>query len=277
MTKKIIFLVIVFIGLTLILKMQVNNNKEDKINMESEISIDPISHASIILTWDGMSIYVDPVDENKKNVFAGKDEPDLILITDIHGDHFDVETLKAITKNHTTIIAPKAVADMMPEELEAKVAIMNNGDVIPYIGSIQRELPDNTIESTFDGGPKIEAIPMYNLPGPNEKYHTKGRGNGYVIERNGKRVYISGDTAGIPEMRALQNIDIAFVAMNLPYTMDPEEAASAVLEFKPKKVYPYHYRQNPTNDFADVAKFKEIVNSKNSQIEVVQLEWYPKS
>lgn len=254
MTKKIIFLVIVLIGLGLILKMQMN--KENQNNIESEINIDPIFHASLILNWDKKVLYVDPVDEEKKNIFTNKPAPDIILITDIHGDHFDLETLKKIAIEPTRIIAPKAVLDQMPEELKSKVSVMNNGEVVDFSGF------------------KIEAIPMYNLPGPNENYHTRGRGNGYVIEKNGKHIYISGDTAGIPEMRALRNVDIAFIAMNLPYTMDPEEAASAVLDFKPNIVYPYHYRQKPTNDFADVVKFKEIINSQNSQIKVVQADWY---
>lgn len=259
MIKKIIFLLIVFIGLGLILKMQTTHQKENNTNIESEISIDPISHASVILNWSGTAIYADPVDEEKKNVFAGKPEPDIILITDIHGDHLDVETLKTVVKEKTIIVAPQAVADTIPEDLKSKVVVMNNGEIADQLGFT------------------IEAIPMYNLPGPSENFHIKGRGNGYVIEKDGQRVYISGDTAGIPEMRALPNIDIAFVAMNLPYTMNPEEAASAVLDFKPKTVYPYHYRQNPTKDFADVAKFKELVNTQNSDIEVIQLDWYPQS
>lgn len=254
MTKNIIFLVIVFLGLFLIFKMQIN--KENQNNIESDIHIDPIFHASLILNWDEKILYVDPVDEEKKNIFTNKPAPDIILITDIHLDHFDLETLKKIAIEPTRIIVPKAVFDQIPEELKSKVSMMNNGEVVDFSGF------------------KVEAIPMYNLPGSSENYHTKGRGNGYVIEKNGKRVYISGDTAGIPEMRALQNIDIAFVAMNLPYTMTPEEAASAVLDFKPKTIYPYHYRQKPTNDFADVAKFKEIINSQNSQIKVVQADWY---
>lgn len=237
-------------------------------NNDQEIKIDPIFHASLILAWDGFGIYVDPVDENKTNVFEGKPAPDIILITDIHGDHFDIDILNKIVTESTIIIAPNAVFEKIPEEMKSKVSVMNNGDKADYLGF------------------SVEAIPMYNLPGSSESYHTKGRGNGYIVEMpiysgrdnnlDKKRIYISGDTAGIPEMRSLQNIDIAFVAMNLPYTMDVDEAASAVLDFKPKKVYPYHYRQSPTKDFADVAKFKQLVNSQNPEIEVVQLEWYPK-
>ncbi len=224
-----------------------------------EIKVYPINHASVILDWGIGVIYSDPVNENKKDMFVGKPTPDLIFITDIHGDHFDFETIKKIVKNNTLIVVPSVVADELPDDFNSKIIVMKNGDLIELVGF------------------KIEAIPAYNLPGPSEQYHTKGRGNAYIIEAGGVRVYISGDTAGVPEMRSLKDIDIAFVAMNLPYTMDIHEAASAVLEFTPKIVYPYHYRQRPTNDFADVAKFKEIVNSKNPDIKVVQEDWYPKN
>ena len=113
---------------------------------------------------------------------------------------------------------------------------------------------------------------MYNLREEALKFHQKGRGNGYVLTLGEERVYISGDTEDIPEMRQLKNIDKAFVCMNLPYTMTVESAASAVLDFKPKQVYPYHYRG--TEGLSDVNKFKSIVNTGNAEIDVVQLNWY---
>lgn len=229
-----------------------------KINMQNQasknIKVTPIEHASMILSWDGAVIYTDPVGKDK---FAGSPTPDIILVTDIHEDHLDVEALKAVTAEKTIIIAPKAVVDKLPDELKFQVYMMKNGDITNPLGF------------------KIEAVPMYNLPESETSYHTKGRGNGYVVEKNGTRVYISGDTSGIPEMRNLKDIDIAFVCMNLPYTMSVEEAADAVLQFKPKKVYPYHYRT--ADGFSDVAKFKKLVNAGNYDIEVVQLDWYSKS
>ncbi|MFT5941706.1 MAG: L-ascorbate metabolism protein UlaG (beta-lactamase superfamily), partial [Sediminicola sp.] len=123
-------------------------------------------------------------------------------------------------------------------------------------------------------GITVEAIPMYNLRKEALQMHTKGRGNGYVLNMGGKRIYFSGDTEDIPEMRALENIDIAFVCMNLPYTMTEESAADAILEFKPTQVYPYHYRGNP--NVSDVSKFKALVEKGNSEIKVIQLDWYPK-
>ena len=114
---------------------------------------------------------------------------------------------------------------------------------------------------------KIEAVPMYNLTPERLKFHNKGRGNGYVLTLGGKRVYISGDTEDIPEMRALKNIDIAFVCMNLPYTMDVNQAAGAVREFRPRIVYPYHYRGS------DVEKFKSLVGNDRG-VEVRLRDWY---
>ena len=152
-------------------------------------------------------------------------------------------------------IVPKAVADKMPAAFTPQVDVLNNGDTKERFGIT------------------IEAVPMYNLREEAKKFHQKGRGNGYVLNMGGQRIYISGDTEDIPEMRALTNIDKALVCMNLPYTMTVESAADAVLAFKPKQVYPYHYRGRP--EVSNVAKFKRLVNSGNPNIEVVQLDWYP--
>lgn len=219
----------------------------------NSFQINPVEHASMVLNWDETIIYVDPV--GGKDVYNNYSEADMILVTDIHGDHFDIPTLEAIATEKTVLYAPKAVFDKMPEKLQNKTNVINNGDVV------------NDFEMT------IEAIPMYNLRPEALKFHEKGRGNGYVLERNGKRIYISGDTEDIPEMRNLQNIDIAFVCMNLPYTMTVEKAAEAVLAFKPKTVYPYHYRG--TDGLSDVEKFKSIVEAGKPDIKVTQLEWYP--
>ena len=114
---------------------------------------------------------------------------------------------------------------------------------------------------------------MYNLPESPTAMHTKGRGNGYVLNIGGKNIYLSGDTQGIPEMRSLKDIDVAFVCMNLPYTMDVKEAADAVLAFKPKIVYPYHYRGR--GGLSDVNAFKSLVDAGNKGIEVRLRDWYP--
>ena len=183
------------------------------------------------------------------------DPADLVLITDIHGDHLHPETLQALKLEDTPIIAPQAVNEQLSDSLKQNVSILANNE---------------TLE---EQGISIEAIPMYNLREEAKQYHEKGRGNGYVLEKNDTRIYIAGDTEDIPEMRALEDIDIAFIPMNLPYTMTVESAANAVLEFAPKKVYPYHFRG--TEGKADVEKFKQLVNEGNKDIEVVMLEWYP--
>jgi len=218
----------------------------------SNINIDPIEHATMVLTWGDTTMYIDPV--GGATAFEGKKAPDLILITDIHGDHLNVETLESIDTSGATIIVPQAVADKLPEPMIENVQILNNDEHSEQLG--------------FD----IEAIPMYNLREEALKFHEKGRGNGYVISKNGFRVYISGDTEDIPEMRNLENVDYAFVCMNLPYTMPVDAAISAVLEFKPKKVFPYHYRG--TKGYADVARFISTV-SFDGEIESELLDWYP--
>ena len=217
------------------------------------VEITPIEHATAVLQLDDTTIYLDPTGGAK--AFEGMDSPDLVLLTDIHGDHLNAETLQALELGNTRIIAPQAVSDQLSDSLQQNASILANGD---------------TLE---EQGISIEAIPMYNLREEAKQFHEKGRGNGYVLEKNGTRVYIAGDTEDIPEMRALQDIDIALIPMNLPYTMTVESAADAVLEFAPKKVYPYHFRGS--EGLADVEKFKQLVTEGNKDIEVVMLEWYP--
>ncbi|MAP55265.1 MBL fold metallo-hydrolase [Altibacter sp.] len=221
---------------------------------EVAFNIQPISHATMVLTWNGSVVYIDPV--GGMAAFEGQAEPDIILVTDIHGDHFNIETLEIVVKEKTHLFAPQAVVDELPEALRKKTMVLNNGNSA------------NKLEFT------ITAIPMYNLPESEDSRHPKGRGNGYVIEKDKRRVYISGDTEDIPEMRQLENIDIAFVCMNLPYTMTVERAADAVLDFKPDTVYPYHYRGK--DGLSDVDKFKRLVEMENHDIKVTQLDWYPK-
>ncbi|WP_339625557.1 MBL fold metallo-hydrolase [uncultured Winogradskyella sp.] len=216
------------------------------------VKVIPINHGTLILESKNDILYIDPT--GGKEAFDGQQTPTYILITDIHGDHLDIKTLTALPLDNTTIIAPKAVIDKLPKYLGKTQITLNNGSSFT---------PKNIT---------IEAVPMYNLRAEALKFHTKGRGNGYIITVDGERIYISGDTEDIPEMRQLENIDKAFVCMNLPYTMTVKSAASAVLEFKPKQVYPYHYRG--TDGFSDVVNFKSIVNTKDNAIEVLLLDWY---
>ncbi len=219
---------------------------------ESDISIDPIEHATAIIKWKDKTIYIDP--NGGPKAFEGKKLPNIVLITDIHGDHMNIDTLDSLNLSKAEIVVPQAVAERLPASYTERLVIINNGET--------KEVQ----------GISIEAIPMYNLREEALKFHEKGRGNGYVITLGKERIYFSGDTEDIPEMRNLKYIDKAFVCMNLPYTMTVESAADAVLEFKPKQVYPYHYRG--TEGLSDVNKFNKLV-SKDSDIEVIQLDWYP--
>src|SRR5207302_6417203 len=192
------------------------------------VKITPLNHASTLIEAGGKVIYLDPAKPVK---FSGLPKADLILITDIHGDHMDPESVKEISKAGTEVISSPAVA----QTVTAAKPIANG-------------------ETKSWQAWTIEAIPAYNIkrgPSPGKLFHEKGRGNGYVLTYGAKRFYFSGDTEGVPEMRALKNIDVAFVCMNLPYTMPPEEAADAVKAFHPKIVIPYHYRRS------DLAVFKK--------------------
>jgi L-ascorbate metabolism protein UlaG (beta-lactamase superfamily) len=209
------------------------------------LKITPIQHATMMIEAGGQVIQVDPA----QGKLGGLPKADLVLITDIHGDHMDDAMLRQVKKDSTQIIGPPAVAQELSGE---KVTVLKNG------------------ETKTVGKWTIQAVPMYNEkrgPGPGQLYHDKGRGNGYIVTYGGLRIYIAGDTENIPEMRALKNIDVAFVPMNLPYTMTPEEATEAVKAFKPKVVYPYHYQGS------DLKAFE--AGLKGSGVEVRIRDWYP--
>jgi len=209
---------------------------------EGSVKITPIQHASVMLQSGSNVIYIDTA----QGSYDGLPKADLILITDIHGDHMAPAVLSRLEKPDTVIFAPEAISKTV-----TRASVINNGEIRHF------------------GNWTIEAIPMYNLkrgPQPGQLFHTKGRGNGYVLSYGGKRFYFSGDTEGIPEMRQLRNIDVAFVCMNLPYTMTPEEAADAVKAFRPRVVYPYHFRGQ------DPAVFAKAL--QGSKIEVRVRDWY---
>lgn len=250
MKKICLILSLIFLGIQTPLQAQSDQIKAHKGN----ITIHPVLHASMVLQWNGKTIYVDPYGGATR--YAQYPSPDLILITDIHGDHMNKKTLQELTLKNAEIVAPQAVKDKLGGIETKKVYSLANGKRLKTQGI------------------KIKAIPMYNLPETRTTRHPKGRGNGYVITLGGKRLYISGDTEDIREMRTLKNIDIAFICMNLPYTMDIKQAASAVLDFQPRIVYPFHFRGK--GGFSDVNKFKELVNAGNKNIEVRLRKWYKK-
>ncbi|MBU3916939.1 MBL fold metallo-hydrolase [bacterium] len=213
---------------------------------DGNITFSPVSHATFVIQSGENAIYVDPV--GSQSSFEKFNPPTIILITDIHPDHFNKELVAALKTDKTMIVGSKATVDQLGEGFS-----LNNGE-------------NKTI-----GGVLITAVPSYNISKDRLMFHPKGRGNGYVLSMDGKKIYISGDTEDIPEMRQLKNIDYAFVCMNLPYTMTVDQAASAVLEFEPRIVIPYHYRG--TGGMSDIEKFKELVK-KNRKIKVEFLKWY---
>mgnify|MGYP005988998563 CR=1 FL=1 len=209
------------------------------------VTITPVSHASFVMETPAGVIYVDPVGDSAS--YDGLPAPHMILITHQHGDHYNADTLNAVTSDTTTLIANPAVYEMLPADMMARATQIANG------------------ENTAAMDVTIEAVPAYNTTEERLNFHPKGRDNGYVVTVDGMRIYISGDTEGHDEMRALKDIDLAFVCMNLPFTMDAEAAADAVSAFAPTYVYPYHYRgrDNGTQDpqeFADMVS--DAINVK---------------
>jgi L-ascorbate metabolism protein UlaG (beta-lactamase superfamily) len=220
----------------------------------SSTKITPVSHATAVINFDDITMYLDPT--GGAAAFKSFAKPNYVLITDIHGDHMNLKTLQSLDLTSAIIIAPEAVAKNLIKLKVKEIITIANGETKSF--------------KNFS----VEGIPMYNLRKEALQFHSKGRGNGYVLTIKGERIYFSGDTEDIPEMRNLKNIDKAFVCMNLPYTMTVASAADAVLEFNPKKVYPYHYRG--TEGLSDVVEFKNTVNKKSRTIQVIQWDWYPK-
>ncbi|MDW6025669.1 MBL fold metallo-hydrolase [Mesorhizobium sp. BAC0120] len=223
--------------------------KGDRYKTDSgEIVISPVQHASFVMSTPGLVIWNDPV--GGKALFEGQPAPGLVLITHEHPDHFEPETLTAIVGADTRLVVNPSVMEKLPADLKAKATAIGNG------------------QKTEVGPVSIDAVPAYNTTEDRKKYHPKGRDNGYVLAIDGRRVYIAGDTEDTPEMRAQKDIYIAFVPMNLPYTMDIDQAASAVEAFKPAFVYPYHYQGQDPKAFADK------VAAKTKDTKVVLGKWY---
>lgn len=217
------------------------------------VKMTPILHATTVLEWNGKTIYMDPY--GGAEGFKDFENADIICITHAHGDHLNKETLKGLDLSSTIAIVPQSVADEL-------------GDV-----QFQEIIPMPNDMQIIVEGVLIQAFPMYNLPDDETSRHKKGWGNAYILTIGGETFYFSGDTEDIPEMRNLSGIDYAFICMNLPYTMDVDTAADAVIEFGPKVVYPFHFRGS--DGFSDVEKFKSLVNQGNPRVEVRLRDWYP--
>jgi L-ascorbate metabolism protein UlaG (beta-lactamase superfamily) len=197
-----------------------------------DIQITPIMHSSVQLEYAGKVIQVDPVAayDNVELPLLGKFDAlkpaDLILVTDIHPENLDTTEVAKLRKPGAPVVMPMAVANEAGAKIAAPTIVLANGD-------------SKTVAEIA-----IEVVPMYNLqhgPKPGELYHPKGRGNGYIITVGGKRLYFMGDTECTPEVKAVKNIDVAFVPLNMPQTMTPGDTAECIKAFQPKIVYPYHY------------------------------------
>ena len=247
--------------LILIALIAVSCKKDSKENKETEsyktdhVKLMPVSHASFGMTWKDKLFLVDPVGDAE--IYKDFGKPDYVLITDIHGDHFSAETLDNLGDDFT-ILAPEAVYKEMPKSLQKLTKVISNDE----------KFSANKIE--------ITAVPMYNITRERLENHPKGRGNGYLLDLGGYRIYVSGDTENISEMSELKDIDLALICMNLPYTMSVEQAVESVLQFEPEKVIPYHYRgkKDGKAHFSDVGHFKKILGKENPDIKVELLDWY---
>jgi L-ascorbate metabolism protein UlaG (beta-lactamase superfamily) len=233
-----VVLFVSLLTLSLSLRADSSNHLADVIQTSrGELRITPIYHGSVMLEFGGKVIHVDPW---SKGDFTGFPPADLIVITHTHQDHLDRTMVDKLKKPETIIVGPPAVIDTL--------------NCAPACG-IAEAISDSEHRTVM--GIEFEGVPMYNLvfgSGPGKPYHHKGIGSGYVLTFGDTRVYFSGDTECTPEMKALKNISIAFLAMNPPRTETPLEAAECAKAFKPKVVYPYHYRGAKPEDFAGALK-----------------------
>ncbi len=204
---------------------------------EGDLKITFLGHGTLMFQFKGKIIHIDPV--GRQADYSKLPKADLIFITHEHGDHLDAKVVAMIRKESTDLILTETCSLQIKDG-----TIMGNGDS----GTLQ--------------GIKVEAVPAYNIKnmrGPGAPFHPKGQGNGYILTFGNKRVYVAGDTENTPEMKALRGIDIAFLPMNLPYTMSPEMVADAALAFQPEILYPYHYGETDTSQLVKLLKDVEGV------------------
>jgi len=237
--NKSLHVVIVFIMVAALLRAGNRPFDTDVLKTaKGDLTITFIGHGTLMFTFNGLVIHVDPV--SKMADYSALPRADLILITHHHGDHLDLEALNLLKQEKTKIIAPQKCAEKIGDCIA-----MANGD-----------------DKTGDGL-NIEAVPAYNIlhkRDSGEPFHIKGEGNGYVVTFGDKRVYVAGDTENTPEMKALKHIAAAFLPMNLPYTMTPEMVADAAKAFKPAILYPYHYANTATARLPELLKDEKEID-----------------
>jgi L-ascorbate metabolism protein UlaG (beta-lactamase superfamily) len=200
-----------------------------------DVEITCVGHASLILTLGGKVIHIDPW--SAKADYSTLPKADAVLITHQHADHLDTTALKLIHQKSTVcVMNAKSRETWKPESS----IVLSNGQSADILGI------------------RVDAVPAYNIkhkrPDTGLPYHPKGEGNGYILTVGDKKIYAAGDTENVPEMKALKNIDVAFLPMNIPYTMTPEMVADAAKGFKPKALYPYHYGETKTGELVELLK-----------------------
>jgi L-ascorbate metabolism protein UlaG (beta-lactamase superfamily) len=212
---------------------------------EGKLTITFVGHGTLMMEFNEKIIHIDPVARYAD--YSEMPKADLILVTHRHGDHLDTKTIDILRKEFTDLVLTKGCYEQYGEG-----TIMKNGDSGTYAGI------------------RIEAVPAYNIlhmRSGNIPYHPKGEGNGYILHFGDKKVYVAGDTENIPEMANLENIDIAFLPMNLPYTMSPDMVADAVGMFHPAILYPYHYGDT------DPEKLLELMqNQTRTEVRIRKME-----
>jgi L-ascorbate metabolism protein UlaG (beta-lactamase superfamily) len=202
----------------------VTKNLSSEKTKDGNLALQPINHSALRFEFKGKQYYVDPAGQAQ---WADMPKADAIFLTHEHGDHVSVPTINTLKKDGTVIIG--SAGAIKQAGMGTAIAPGDKKDVLDI---------------------KVEAIPAYNLSADRLNFHPKDRKDvGFVFTFSDKRVYVAGDTEGPPEMKALKDIDIAFIPINLPYTMNPQEAADATKAFKPKVVYPYHQGQSKPDDF----------------------------
>ena len=243
--RGIIVIPLFFLGSELSGSAQEEFEKDILETSEGPVEMTMIGHGTLMFTIKNLVIHIDPV--AREADYKDLPKADIILVTHEHGDHLDVGVINQIRKPNCKILLNGNSA----ERVEGGTA-MKNGD------------------AEEANGIRIEAVPAYNIQhtrSNGQAYHPKGVGNGYVLTLGDKRVYIAGDTENIPEMKNLRNIDVAFLPMNVPYTMTPEMVADAAKAFRPKILYPYHYGNTDTNELVALLK-----NEKDIEVRIRKLE-----
>lgn len=235
--KKILTCLLAILGLSTACGQQTFEVDEFKTKSGKTVKFHALVHASIRIEYNGKEIEIDPVRKlgNKTIDYAAMPKADFVFVTHEHGDHFDKEAIKILSREGTQLIMNKRCADMY-----GPCGVLANG------------------QSAQFGDISVDAVPAYNISEGRTQFHPKGRDNGYILTIDGLRIYIAGDTEDIPEMKDVKNIDIAFLPCNQPYTMTTEQLVRAAKVIKPKVLFPYHYGQTDVSGIASQLKGTDI-------------------